>query len=162
MFRFLFLVLVPLIAVIICCERDDICLPENPTTSRLIVETFSQTNLEEPSIPVDFSVRPVGTDLELPDRTGSRIVLPLRVTNEYTDFEFILNYQTEQENVDKVRIHYNIEDVYINRACGFRTTFLFKDPPTTILENGDNWIQSFVKKRDTIADEEVTHLHLIF
>lgn len=160
--RFLFLVLSSLFAVIFSCEKDDICLPENLTTSRLVIETFNQNNLEEPASPDDFYVRPVGTEKELAVPSGSRILLPLKVTEEYTDFEFILNYESEQENIDKVRIHYTIEDEYINRACGFRTTFLFKDPPATILENGDNWIQSFVKKKDTITDEGATHLHLIF
>ena len=148
--------------VLFACEKDDICVPETITTPRLIVRTFQQNNLTTPQEPPDFLVKPIGSELPLPSNKSDSLLLPLRTDKAYTEFEFIINAEQDNQNIDTLRISYRVEDQYLNRSCGFRSTFIFMESPVEIINSGEDWITSIKKIRDTVSDEQRAHIHLFY
>ena len=61
-------------------------------------------------------------------------------------------------NIDTIQINYQRKDQYLNSACGFRSIFVIKDPPAYVLQTGNDWIEGFTIKKDTITDETAAHL----
>lgn len=144
------------------CEKDDICVPTTPTTPRLILHTFSRDDLTKPVRPPDFLVRPIGIELALPMNDTHNLFLPLRTNQSFTEFEFIINHEQDDENIDTLRINYRVEDQYVNRSCGFISNFILNDPPYEIINSGEDWIMEIKTLKNSIVDEQSAHLHLIF
>ena len=111
--------------------------------------------------PSGFSIRPIGTEKQLVRSTGDSLALPLQTTEAITQFEFILNGGSENENIDTLQINYQRQDQFINGACGFRSNFVLDQTPVFILNSGDNWIKGAVILKDTISDETAAHLGIL-
>jgi hypothetical protein len=111
--------------------------------------------------PSGFSIRPIGTEKQLVRSTGDSLALPLQITEAITQFEFILNGGSENENIDTLQINYQRQDQFINGACGFRANFVLDQTPVFILNSGDNWIKGAVILKDTISDETAAHLGIL-
>jgi hypothetical protein len=111
--------------------------------------------------PSGFSIRTIGTEKELVRSTGDSLALPLQITEAITQFEFILNGGSENENIDTLQINYQRQDQFINGACGFRANFVLDQTPVFILNSGDNWIKGAVILKDTISDETAAHLGIL-
>ncbi|MCY4266735.1 MAG: DUF6452 family protein [Flavobacteriaceae bacterium] len=107
-------------------------------------------------------VKPIGIEMDLPINNRDSILLPLRSDQSFTDFEFIMNHEQGDENIDTLRLNYRIEDKYLNRSCGFISTFILNNPPHEIINSGQNWIMEIKTLKDSIIDEQSAHLHLIF
>ncbi len=144
------------------CEKDDICIPTTPTTPRLIIRTVNQNDPTTPTKPPKFLVKPIGIELALPINNTDSILLPLRTNQSFTDFEFIINYQEDNENIDTLRLNYNVKDQYVNRSCGFISNFILNTPSHEIINSGVDWIMEIKTLRDLVIDEQSAHLHLIF
>ena len=73
----------------------------------------------------------------------------------------LLNFESNNENIDTLQINYQRFDTYINVGCGYRSNYILESPPGIILNSGDNWIKGFVILKDTISDETNAHLAII-
>jgi hypothetical protein len=111
--------------------------------------------------PSGFSIRPIGTEKQLVRSTGDSLALPLQTTEAITQFEFILNGGSENENIDTLQINHQRQDQFINGACGFRSNFVLDQTPVFIINSGDNWIKGAVILKDTISDETAAHLGIL-
>ena len=49
-------------------------------------------------------------------------------------------------------------DTYINRACGYKSTFIFENPFYYELTQSEGWIKNIEKISDTLSDEKKSHL----
>ncbi len=134
----------------------------SPTTPRLILKTFNHADLTNPTRPSNFLIKPVGIEMDLPINNRDSVLLPLRNDQSFTDFEFIINYEESDENIDTLRFNYRVDDKYLNRSCGFISTFILNNPPYEIINSGQNWIMEIKTLKDSIIDEQSAHLHLIF
>ena len=56
---------------------------------------------------------------------------------------------------ESLQINHRQFDTYINRACGYKSTFIFENPFYYKLTEGGGWIKSIEKIRDTLSDEKV-------
>ena len=142
------------------CERDDICLSTvegKPDLVILLLDKETGTR----QTPSGFSIRPIGTEKELDRNTGDSLPLPLQITEAITQFEFILNAGSENENIDTLQINYQRQDQFINGACGFRANFILDEMPIFLLNSGDDWIKGAVILKDTISDETAAHLGIL-
>lgn len=142
------------------CEKDDICLSTVVGTPDLVILLLDKDTGTRQS-PSGFSIRPIGTEKELVRSTGDSLALPLQITDAITQFEFILNGGSENENIDTLQINYQRQDQFINGACGFRANFVLDQTPVFILNSGDNWIKGAVILKDTISDETAAHLGIL-
>ena len=141
------------------CEKDDICLNDNLNTPRIIIRFMDKENPGSSKIPNDFLIRAIDNENSLGSSFSDSIALPLYIHKDFTQFEFILNANNDELiNIDTIQINYQRKDRYLNSACGFRATFILNDPPAYVLQTGNDWIEGFTIKKDTITDETATHL----
>ena len=144
------------------CTKDDICPAGTATTPNLIIVFNNAANPNNRKKVEDLSIE---TDYENPvvvlTRTATdTIVIPLSTTSDTTKYRFIRTRGTGDNavvNVDKVMFVYSRKDLYVTRACGFKTEF-DNLVPTLEDEGSENWIQIIQTNRDTIKDEKKAHL----
>jgi hypothetical protein len=164
------------------CEKDDICDPNTPTTPQLVIEFFdaadpvkTRTDMflkvyqEEVKDTLAFNPSSFG---ELKYITNnSKIKLPLRVTANKVKYKLIFNNKLKEPRViDDIEFNYTRENVFVSRACGFRTIFDLKGPdvfdPAILNGKKDiftgNWIKNITITKSKINDENETHVKIFF
>ena len=168
------------VSIAICffgCEKDDICPETTPTTPRVIIEFFDKgnptiakkvTNLRVVGAPntegINFNPTLTG-DLKFLANVD-RIALPLKTTSEITEYTFTLNAGADTPtaaNADKLTVNYITQEIYVSRACGYRTVFDLADD-TLIEDNSDTsrWIQNIIVENYKIETENEAHIKIYF
>jgi len=158
------------------CERDDICAEATPTTPNIGIEFYDNSNPENLKNVPDLLIIGEGQTEPVAGaaiNSISSISLPLRTDAEETVFfmyesTFINDANTPDDttddfvdgNIDKVTFNYTTEEVYVSRACGFKT--IFTNLTVTVEVDTDNWIQniSIEAENQTIQDESQAHIFI--
>jgi hypothetical protein len=156
------------------CEKDDICDANTLTTSRLVITFY---DLNNPSATKNVSnLKIIGEGMtEGISYQGSTVIngntvaLPLKTDADLSSFRFILNFGNSNPivvNEDIISFNYLRENIFVSRACGFKTTYIL-DPQTPFVHTdgptGDQkWIQYIAVKNSTINNENETHLEIYF
>lgn len=157
------------------CEKDDICADDTPTTPNMIVTFYNADNQE---------VRKSGRILQfmegndIPDGATAQsvdsLVVPLRADAETVRWGFTLvtnapggglNY-----NTDYIEFKYTHNEIYISRACGFKSLFYLKEntneepnPVLTDDESEDNlWIEEVQVIESNIENENTEHIKIYY
>ncbi|WP_141675453.1 DUF6452 family protein [Formosa haliotis] len=173
---FLFLVFIAL--CFMGCERDDICSNETPTTPSLIIRFYDVTNPNTDVLKsvTNLRVQGVGNDEVLPGYNvvaTDSIAIPLKTTDTITQYklheEYVVNdngtpddtsddYVTGNEDI--ITITYDREDVYVSRACGYKT--VYRNVSINVEPDDDNWIQLVrsVNDNQSVEDENEEHFKL--
>ncbi|HKX85332.1 MAG TPA: DUF6452 family protein [Flavobacterium sp.] len=159
------------------CEKDDICEEGTPTTPRMIIEFYDNNNptalksVTDLKVIADgeangivFNENATGDDKYRFD--GNKLQLPLKTTADLVKYSFILNdgnANTALINNDIIDINYTRKDVYISRACGFKTVFELTNPNGMVL-NPDalNWIEEITVQTNAINTENEVHVKIYF
>ena len=150
-----------LIVALNSCTRDDLCPEGTATTPNLIIVFKDNANrelrksVEGLSVATDYE----NSSIVFPMTTTDSIAIPLSTTSDTTKYLFTRNVITEIDttvNTDKVMFVYDRKDLYVNRACGFKTEF---QGITHNLEQegNENWILNITTASDTIIDEKKAH-----
>ncbi|MFY8187646.1 MAG: DUF6452 family protein [Flavobacterium sp.] len=162
------------------CEKDDICVSEVKKTPLLYIRFFDSNNTQNPKNVNNLRV--IGTEfittenhVPLLFNGVSEIKIPLKVNQDQTEFYFYLNAENTNEairNTDKVVINYSRNDIYISRACGYKTNFdlnILNPIEVSDVENVENypngtsdWIESVVIVNTEINQDEEPHIHIYF
>ena len=132
------------------CEKDDICDANTPTTPRMVIKFFdinnptvekSVTNLkvigEGMTDGVIFNATASGESKFLANT--SKISIPLKTNAATTTFSFILNSGSTNAalvNTDVIQFNYTTSEVYVSRACGFKTLFEMNANPPFVHSDG--------------------------
>jgi hypothetical protein len=162
------------------CEKDDICDANTATTPRLVIEFYDISN---PSILKNVTnLKVIGSGMTEgiifnPGATGdskyltngTKISIPLKTNEGTTTYNFILNSGNPNEVLidnDKVTFNYTGEDVYVSRACGFKTVFAF-EPTNPIVHTAvpatkEKWMQFISVEKSNIDNENETHIKVFF
>lgn len=162
------------------CEKDDICDANTSTTPRLVIAFFDITN---PSIPKKVTnLKVIGTGktegiVFNPTATGetkylsneSTISIPLKTDADVTGYSFILNSGNSNSTLidqDDVTFFYTRKDLFVSRACGFKTVFTF-DPtkPYTQVPVPNiklKWMKYISIEKSNIDTENETHVKVFF
>ncbi|QYJ67998.1 DUF6452 family protein [Flavobacterium litorale] len=176
--RKIFASLLLLLATLCCfwgCEKDDICADGTATTPNLIITLLNQDNQTERKagniqyfMDVDGEVNLIG-----PSVTDS-IVVPLRTDVNTVRWGFTLittgTGGTSNYNTDYLEFNYTRNDIYVSRACGYKTFFYLDDdttenlnPTLTDTVPADNlWIQDVIITRNNVEDEESAHVQIYY
>ncbi len=149
-----------LITFITSCTRDDICTEETPKTPFLIINFKSKINpllsKEVPNLTVTTIVNNETIDL-YKSETRDSIAIPLNVLANTTEYLLIKgNTSTTDGNIDTVTFNYERDNVYINRACAFKT--IYRDPTTQLEVEQDNWINEIEINKLIIENEDEAHV----
>ena len=156
------------------CEKDDICDANTVTTSRLVISFYdinnssvlkNVTNLKIVGEGMTEGVSFNGSTLI----NGSTVSIPLKTNADLTSFSFVLNFgnsNTALVNEDILKFNYSRADIFVSRACGFKTEFIL-DPITPFVHTDaaaadEKWIQHIAVKNSTINNENETHLEIFF
>ena len=152
------------------CEKDDICTDE--TTPRLILEFFDVSNPTVPKNVINLKVKGVNSMLDLDLFTGvSKVELPLDITQDTTKYSLILNSTGSlgTPNEDFLEFNYTRQDIFVSRACGFKTVFTLNSFPNGVIVTNAAapdlfWIQPENINIETtnIATENETHVKIYF
>ncbi|SFD24992.1 DUF6452 family protein [Algibacter pectinivorans] len=158
------------------CERDDICPGATPTTPRLIIDFLDAADSDiQKNV---FNLVVIGIDngeilSEYQFTNSNNVILPLKTTDNTTEYILIKNASVNDNgtpndetddfidgNYDAITINYSREEVYVSRACGFKT--IFKNVTLTIVEDDDNWMLSRQPLTDnqSVEDETTTHFNI--
>lgn len=147
------------------CTRDDLCPGETETTPRMLIlfKDFEEPENRKAVEGISIETDELESRIVLGRTTTDSIALPLDVNSNTTQYKFIKTTITEVDTVvtvDKVRFVYQQNDVYVNRACGFKAEFVLNE---AVLENTGNehWIKEIIIKRDSIVDETKAHLTIL-
>ena len=177
--RFLFLAVV-LAVVFSSCEKDDICDANTATTPRLVLSFFDINN---PSVlktvtrlkvvgegmPEGIIFSPAATGDSKYLTSGSTISIPLKVDQDVTTYNLIFNSGNTNPALvftDKIQINYTRTNVFVSRACGYKTIFTLK-PTNPIIHTAEpnssaKWMQYISVEKSNIENENETHLKLFF
>lgn len=151
-----------LVILLNACERDDLCSNTFQVTPNLVIEFYDINEPESPKPVANFGFVAVGTTDTIFINNVSEISLPLRTNQNSTAYLFATNTNNPATfNVDEVRFNYAINDVYVNRACGFRTEFLDLQALRINAQTPEtNWIRNLSVQRSNIRDENEAHLYI--
>ncbi|MBF2709651.1 DUF6452 family protein [Flavobacterium soyangense] len=161
------------------CEKDDICDANTPTTPRLVIVFYDINN---PSVLKNVTnLKVIGdgktegivfnsaTDDSKYLTNGSTISIPLKTDSNTTKYSFILNSGNANPtltDIDEVTFNYTRSDIFVSRACGFKTLFTF-DPSNpfvhaSVPETKLKWMQYISIEKSNIANENETHIKVFF
>ncbi|MEN3325124.1 DUF6452 family protein [Mariniflexile soesokkakense] len=171
----LILLLLTGIGITISCEPDDICPESTPTTPSLIIDAYDVDTPENKKAVTKLLVGGIDNKNVLPGYgivSATQIVLPLKTDANTTQYvlikdAFVNDNGTPDDtsddyfdgNTDVVTINYTREEVYVSRACGYKTIYknvtLTVEPET----NDENWIKSRQPLNDNQSVENETETH---
>ena len=149
------------------CEKDDICADGNANTPRVIIEFYDALNTTTLKNVTNLGVGEPTFDTRFSFTGISKIEVPLRTNSTTTTLNFIENggdtTDTSDDNPDAIAFNYATSNVYISRACGYKTIFQL-DPTTPIVLSPDaaNWIQNIVVSQPNIENENEVHVKIYF
>lgn len=152
------------------CEKDDICDANTPTTPRLIIEFYDFTASTETLKNVNNLgiVAPPLTE-GLGFSAVNKIQVPLKTNAETTTFSFIQNgtdTDLTNDNEDVLDFNYTTREVYVSRACGFKTLFTLKqtNPIVTAepFSSPSSWIKNIVIVKPNLENENEVHVKIFF
>jgi hypothetical protein len=101
------------------CEPDDVCSEINSSTPQLVFRLYDSSQPNELKAVDTLRIISLGDQAPIEFINTDSILFPLQVNASkiYADLT-ISNGIT-----DRIEIDYLMTDVYLNRACGFKSTF---------------------------------------
>jgi hypothetical protein len=160
------------------CEKDDICSATTSTTPRLVIQFYDINN---PSVLKNASnLKIIGEGMSEgivfnSSATGesrfltntNTVSIPLKTTENSTTYQFILNSTSATfKNEDVIRFDYSRENLYVSRACGFKTLFdldsIYPYTHTDSTLSDGLWIKAITVEKKSIDNENETHVKIYF
>lgn len=162
------------------CEKDDICDAATATTPRLTIDFYdvnnpsvlkNVTNLKVvgEGMSQGLTLTPTATGDAKYVTSGNGIEIPLKTNENKTTYTFVFNFGAADSNTtftDKIEINYTRTEVFVSRACGYKTLFTL-NPTNSVLHTSvptttDKWIKYISVEKTNIENENETHLKLFF
>ena len=160
-----FLMILLLVLTQLSCERDEICLED--ITPKLIIRFYNENNPNELKSVVLLKVNIEGIDGDYSNETittlTDSIAIPLQTDDIKTRFILTLQgieSEGTEDNLDTISLIYTQEDIFISRACGYKT--IFNEAGASLVQDDDNWIKGLEAKDDPlqIIDEKAAHVKI--
>jgi hypothetical protein len=161
------LILLVLSVIFSSCEKDDICDAATATTPKLIIEFYDIANPTVLKSVTNLAVKEVGSTAILVFNSVSKIQLPLKTNEDITKYSLILNStDVAIANEDFLQFNYTRQNIYVSRACGYKTIFTL-DATTPYIKTDTStpnryWIQNITVETSNITTENETHIKIYF
>ncbi len=152
------------------CEKDDICDATTATTPRLVID-FYDVNVTTPTLKTvtNLGIVAPGFSTGISYNGVSRVYVPLKTTDDSTTMYFIQNGSdgdTTNDNTDILTFNYTRNNIFVSRACGFKTLFnlnttnpILQTEPAT---PDGAWIQNIVILKPNLETENEVHVQIYF
>lgn len=153
------------VGIFYSCEKDDICAEGTPTTPQLIIRFYDLASPEDTkTVSGLFAYALDDQDNiifinDLSQSSSDSIAIPLRTGMNSTRFVLHRDYDASdlmEGNPEEITVNYDREDVYVSRACGFKT--IFNTITFNVLDDGDNWILNSELVNTTVENENQAHV----
>lgn len=150
------------------CEKDDVCDANTGTTPRLIIAFYDFTNPTLTKNVTNLAIVAIGQTEPYKVYNGvSKIQVPLDIAADLSQYQFILNYGNTNAvfvDPDNIQFNYTRQNVYVSRACGYKTVFTL-DATTPFIHTdavGDDglWMRNITVIKSDIQTENETHLNI--
>ncbi|CAM3631778.1 DUF6452 domain-containing protein [Flavobacterium gelidilacus] len=145
------------------CEKDDICAETTPTTPKLVIEFFDKLNGDNNKNLTNLQYFEINSTDTLTSNAVSTLSIPLRTTESSTTFRLILNGNDNDltnDIIDDITINYERNEIYVSRACGYKTNFILNELDGFTTTN--NWIFVSGIANNIIDNEDETHVKIYF
>lgn len=152
------------------CEKDDICSETTPTTPRLIIDFYDFTNPTLTKNVTNLAI--IGEGMTTPYQVYngvSKIQVPLDVAQNLSKYQFVLNYNNSNPdfvNTDLMEFDYSRSQVYVSRACGYKTLFALSNSTPFIHTDSSTpdglWMRNITVVQPDISSENETHFEISF
>jgi hypothetical protein len=148
------------------CEKDDICIDE--TTPRLILEFYDISNPSNLKSVVNLLITGEGQTALGTFNGVSKIELPIDIKEDTTQYSLILNSTSlTGANEDSLKFNYTRQNVFVSRACGYKTIFELNAFPTGVIKTDGAipdgfWIQDINILTTNIETENEIHIKILF
>lgn len=160
------------------CEKDDICASTTPTTPRLVINFYDRSNTDAQKNVVNLKVVGEGetngiifnesagaTEITKYLTNANTISLPLRLNAETTTYALTL-YANDNDlaNTDTISFNYSKNQIYVSRACGYKTNFRLntENPVVRPIDDTNEWISNITVETTNIETENETHIKIYF
>ncbi|SHL16783.1 DUF6452 family protein [Flavobacterium chilense] len=169
------------------CEKDDICDANTPTTPRLVISFFENRTPLVPKNVINLKVvgkdspggqgiifNASGDDTTKYLTNANKISIPLKTDTDSTTYSFTYdsgNPNAAAVNTDVITFYYTRQNVYVSRACGFKTIFTlnpsstdpFSAPFIQTDPAGDGiWMTRLILQTYNIDSENEAHIKVYF
>lgn len=156
-----------LIAGTSSCEKDDLCDPSLSVTPRLIIKFTDIGNPDESKTVEQLQIREIGfTEFAPLNSEGSTlltavdsIAIPLRTDSNNTSYEFFLD-DDDGTNIDSIDFNYNLDEIYINRACGFKVVYNELSAIKLPEPAGEEWIINIQVVTPEVTSNNDIHIEI--
>ena len=154
--------------LLISCEKDDICDANTPTTPKLVINFYDVTTNAAKNV-TKLAVYEEGNATALATFNAVDVIkIPLKTSANTTKYRFVLNSGNTAAplpNEDILEFNYSRNNVFISRACGYKTLFTLNQssPTLTDFATPDGlWIQSKTVQTTNITSENEIHIKIKF
>lgn len=149
------------------CEKDDICEQGTPTTPRLIVEFYDNGNPSVKKAVTNLALSNAAVTDTLVFNGVSKIQVPLKTNDQSVVYHLTYDYHNTTPsliNTDEVTLNYTHNDIFISRACGYKTVYKLNDNPNGMVLTTDasNWIKEINIQKFVLENENETHVKIYF
>lgn len=149
------------------CQKDDICPASTPTTPKLVIRFYSYEDPTKLKQVVGLNLIAEGqTDsLFIDETTTDSIAIPLKTFQNITHYQLIRNVGDEgvnevAPNADELHFSYFPNEVYVSKACGFKTEYLDLQVVKVAEPGNGNWIKNIVVEQTIIDNETSAHISI--
>ncbi|WP_430613290.1 DUF6452 family protein [Flavobacterium sp. JP2137] len=153
------------------CEKDDICPETTPTTPSVFIRFFDRLDPTRPNSEGTLKYYESENEKTV-TRSGSEIKLPLRLDRQQTVWVLELttldNAGAEVVRRDTLSFKYELETLYVSKACGYKNIFTLVDNSTVeenpqLNHNGvGNWINRYQIMTTNITTEADEHIKIYY
>lgn len=135
------------------CEPDDVCSEANPSTPQLVFRLYDSSQPNELKSVDTLRIMSLGDQAPLEFINTDSIVFPLQVNANKINTDLTISNGT----TDRIEIDYLSNDVYLNRACGFQSTFQIH---TIEVDQPANWINSIEIVTNEVIIDTLAHVKI--
>ena len=135
------------------CEPDDVCSEANPSTPQLVFRLYDSSQPNEFKAVDTLWIMSLGDQAPLEFINTDSIVFPLQVNANKINTDLTISNGT----TDRIEIDYLSNDVYLNRACGFQSTFQIH---TIEVDQPANWINSIEIVTNEVIIDTLAHVKI--
>ena len=135
------------------CEPDDVCSETNPLTPQLVFRLYDSSQPNEFKSVDTLRVMSLGDQAPLEFINTDSIVFPLQVNASKINADLNISNMI----TDRIEIDYLSNDVYLNRACGFQSTFQIH---TIEVDQPANWINSIEIVTNEVIIDTLAHVKI--
>ena len=135
------------------CEPDDVCSEANPSTPHLVFRLYDSSQPNELKAVDTLRIMSLGDQAPLEFINTDSIVFPLQVNANKINTDLTISNGI----TDRIEIDYLSNDVYMNRACGFQSTFQIH---TIEVDQPANWINSIEIVTNEVIIDTLAHVKI--